>query len=190
MLPQDLADPTDPRIRRLWWAVTVMLVLSLGACIAKGADVPDDPVLPEARGFDGFGAVTFRIQPAPNQLRCALLASNEQQRVQGLMNVRSLKGYAGMLFRFSGDSQAGFHMRDTPMPLSIAWFNRDGGFVSAQDMAPCDSKATPTCPVYSASGPYRYALEVPFGQLPGLGIGPGSKLVLQAAACEPEKQRS
>jgi uncharacterized membrane protein (UPF0127 family) len=37
--------------------------------------------------------------------------------------------------------------------------------------------------VYSASGPFRYAIEVPFGQLPALGIGPGTKLVLQAAEC-------
>jgi uncharacterized membrane protein (UPF0127 family) len=189
VLPEDL-HPADPRIRRLWWAVTVLLVLNLGACIAKGADGPADPVLPRARDFEGFGQVAIRVMPSPNELRCALLASTESQRVQGLMDVRDLKGYAGMLFRFSSDSQAGFHMRNTPMPLSIAWFNREGGFVGSADMAPCDTKATPQCQVYSAAGPYRYALEVPAGQLPLLGIGPGSKLVLEATACTPDERRA
>lgn len=182
MVPQDFESPADPRIRVLAWVIALMLVLGFGSCIAEGADVPEDPRLLQARGFAGFGEVAFRIEPAPNQLRCALLASTEVQRARGLMEVRDLKGYAGMVFRFSAPSQAGFHMRNTPMPLSIAWFAPDGTFVSAADMAPCEAGAV-DCPVYAASAPYRYAIEVPFGQLPALGIGPGTKLVLQASRC-------
>jgi uncharacterized membrane protein (UPF0127 family) len=182
VVPEDFRSPADPRLRVLAWVVAVMLVLGFGSCISEGADIPADPRLPQAREFPGFGEVAFRIEPAPNQLRCALLASTEEQRARGLMEVRDLKGYAGMVFRFASDSQAGFHMRNTPMGLSIAWFAADGTFVSAQDMAPCDADA-PDCPVYSASAPFRYALEVPFGQLPALGVGQGSKLVLEATHC-------
>lgn len=182
MVPEDFESPPDPRVRVLAWIVVVMLVLGFGACISEGADAPEDPRLPQAREFPGFGEVAIRIEPAPNQLRCALLASTEAQRTRGLMEVRDLKGYVGMVFRFSGQSQAGFHMRNTPLPLSIAWFGADGTFVSAADMAPCEA-GTADCPVYSASGPYRYALEVPFGQLPALGIGPGTKLVLAPTTC-------
>ena len=46
----------------------------------------------------------------------------DAQRRMGLMRVTDLKGYVGMVFRFPTDSQSGFHMRNTPMPLSIAWF--------------------------------------------------------------------
>lgn len=182
MLPEDFAPPTDLRVRVLAWVVAVMIALGFGACISEGADVPADPRLPQSSEFPNFGEVAFRIEPAPNQLRCALLAATEEQRTRGLMEVRDLKGYAGMLFRFSGPSQAGFHMRNTPMALSIAWFGADGTFVSAADMAPCEEN-NPNCPVYSASGPFRYALEVPFGQLPALGIGPGTKLVLRPEDC-------
>ena len=62
------------------------------------------------------------------------------------MEVRdpSLGGYDGMLFVFDQDEQVGFWMRNTPMPLSIAYFDGDGRFVSASDMAPCaDSPAAP-----------------------------------------------
>lgn len=174
MLPEDL-DPPDQRQRRLAWVIALLLAVGFVACLSEGADDPDDPTIPEAR-IVGFGEIAFRIEPAPNQLECALLASNADQRAKGLTNVRDLKGYTGMVFRFASDSQAAFHMRNTPMPLSIAWFASDGSLVSTADMAPCVGQDD--CPVYSASGPYRYAVEVPQGQLPALGVVPGARLVL------------
>lgn len=177
MLPQDL-DPPDARQRVLTWIVTALLVVGFGACLAEGANEPDDPALREAR-IEGFGEIAIRVTPQPNQLECALLAATETQRAQGLMRVTDLEGYPGMVFRFSQDTQAAFHMKNTPMPLSIAWFAADGTLVSTADMAPClDSD---NCPVYSASGPYRYAIEVPQGQLDELGIVPGSKLEVVGA---------
>jgi uncharacterized membrane protein (UPF0127 family) len=172
VLPEDL-DPPDPRQRALMWVVTVLLVIGFGACIAKGANEPDDPGLAEAR-IAGFGEIAFRVAPQPNEVECALLAATETQRARGLMEVEDLKGYPGMIFRFSQDTQAAFHMRNTPMPLSIAWFAADGSLVSTADMEPC--LESDDCPVYAASGPYRYAIEVPQGQLDELGIVPGSKL--------------
>ncbi|MBW3614273.1 MAG: DUF192 domain-containing protein [Actinobacteria bacterium] len=179
MEPQDLYPP-DPWVRPLRWAVIVLLSVGFAACIAKGANQPADPRLVEAR-IDGFSEIALEVQPGPGQLpsttvRCALLAATERQRARGLMGVTDLEGYAGMLFRFSVDSQGGFYMRNTPMPLSIAFFASDGRFVSAVDMAPCEDR--PDCPIYSAAAPYRYALEVPQGKLGELGVVPGSTLVL------------
>jgi uncharacterized membrane protein (UPF0127 family) len=177
VLPEDL-DPPDPRQRVLTWIVIALLVVGFGACLAQGADEPDDPSIGQS-SLGGFGEIAFRVSPAPNELECALLAATDRERAQGLMNVDDLKGYPGMLFRFSQDSQAAFHMKDTPMPLSIAWFGADGSLVSTADMAPCLNQDN--CPVYAAAGPYRYALEVPQGQLPALGIVPGAKLELVGA---------
>lgn len=181
MEPEDL-DPPDPRLRLLRWLIVGLMVMGFGACLAKGANSPSDPEVLTSKTFPDFGEIGFRISSAdPQSLpstteQCALLAGTEQQRAQGLMRVRDLKGYPGMLFRYSGDSTGGFYMRNTPMPLSIAWFGGDGRFISAADMAPCDDR--PDCPIYSAAGPYRYALEVPQGALAGMGIGPGSVLEL------------
>jgi uncharacterized membrane protein (UPF0127 family) len=182
VLPEDL-DPPDPRVRILQWVVAVLLVVGFGACIAEGANNPSDPELVESR-LDGFGEIGIRITPAagtpltPTE-ECALLAATEQQRAQGLMRVTDLEGYPGMVFRYTADSTGGYYMRNTPMPLSIAWFAADGSFVSSADMAPCEDRSD--CPTYGAAGPYRYAVEVPQGQLPALGIGPGSKLELTGA---------
>ncbi len=185
MEPQDL-DPPDPRMRPLRWAVVVLLAVGFAACIAKGANEPADPRLVESR-IQGFSEVGMRIQrsselPSTTE-HCALLAATDRQRARGLMEVTDLRGYVGMVFRFSVDSQGGFYMRNTPMPLSIAFFAADGSFVSAVDMAPCEDR--PDCPIYSAGAPYRYALEVPQGNLGELGVGPGSKLVLSGPCPDP-----
>lgn len=180
MEPQDLVDQPDPRTRALAWIVAVLLAVGFGACIAKGANEPADPQRVESKAFPGFSDVVIRIkgpdgQPLTPTEICTLLAATEQQRAQGLMKVTDLKGYKGMLFRFSFDTQGGFYMKDTPMPLSIAWFDGSGRFVSATDMPPCPP-GTESCPQYYATGMYRYALEVPQGQLAALGIGPGTTL--------------
>lgn len=84
----------------------------------------------------------------------------------------NLGGYDGMLFVFSSNVDYGFYMKDTPMPLSIAWFDAAGRLVSTADMEPCLTGGT--CPNYYAAGGYRYALEVPQGRLSALGITPGA----------------
>ena len=184
MEEEDL-DPPDPRVRILRWVVVALLALGFGACLAQGADEPADPELIESR-ISGFGEIAFSVQPAPGLTamtpveQCALLAATEAQRAQGLMRVTDLEGYPGMIFRYSADSTGGYYMKNTPMPLSIAWFDSNGAFVSSTDMEPCGDRND--CPIYSAAGPYRYAVEVPQGQLASLGIGPGAVLKL-AGAC-------
>jgi hypothetical protein len=95
------------------------------------------------------------------------------------MHRTDLAGHVGMLFVFTDDSSESFYMRNTPMPLSIAWFDSAGRFVSSTDMAPCADRSD--CPTYAAARAYRYALEVPRGQLTGLGIGPSSTITVGAA---------
>ena len=55
-------------------------------------------------------------------------------------------------------------MKDTVLPLSIAFFAGDGAFVSATDMEPCPPTAE-SCPLYQADGPYTDAIEVVQGDL-------------------------
>ncbi|HEX5671939.1 MAG TPA: DUF192 domain-containing protein, partial [Acidimicrobiia bacterium] len=62
--------------------------------------------------------------------------------------------------------QAGFWMKDTIIPLDIAFFAADGSLVNLQTMEPC--QADP-CPFYHPGAPFRWALEAPAGDLDGLG---------------------
>ena len=131
----------------------------------------------ERRPLAGFGEVAFRVTDAAGSVfdGMALLAATDESRRRGLMEQTDLRGYDGMVFRSTMPSTATFHMRNTRIPLSIAFFDLYGRFVSATDMEPCpDSLAR--CPAYSASGPYVHAIEVAQGDLGRLGIGPGSVL--------------
>jgi uncharacterized membrane protein (UPF0127 family) len=172
-------------VRLLRWAIAGLLVVGGLAFLAVGANGPKDPTLKAADGatlkrtpFGNFGEVGFRIEGGAAQataFRCALLAETAAQQELGLMNRTDVGGYDGMLFRFPADTTVAFYMKDTPLPLSIAFFDGSGQFVSTADMAPCIHQAT--CPTFSAARPYRWALEVPQGALPRLGIGPGTRLV-------------
>ena len=126
----------------------------------------------------GFGQTAYRVERGTETAMtgCALLATTSEQQMRGLMNVRDLKGYDGMIFQFPADTSVGFYMKDTPMALSIAWFDGAGRFVSSADMAPNREE-----PTYFATGPYRYAFEVPQGKLGATGVGPGSTLVVGGA---------
>jgi len=173
------------RRRAVKLAAVVVALVGVGIFFSLGAGRPADPSLLPVGGaprtpVEGFGQTGFRIEGAgAAALRCALLAETPQQQARGLMGQRDLSGYDGMIFDFNQDYNGQFYMLDTPLPLSIAWFDGAGRFVSATDMAPCLDQ--PGCPLYSALAPYRYALEVPQGGLPPLGVGPGSRLVVVPA---------
>lgn len=175
-------------VRALRWAVILLLAANSCAVVSKGADRPADPYLldpvtaaaPDGSGgrqpIDGFGEVAFRVSGpgAGVALRCALLANTGALRSQGLMGVTDLRGYDGMIFRFDSETTGAFWMKDTPMPLSIAWFDGQGRLVSTADMEPCLGRSD--CPLYQAGGPYRDALEVPQGALGHLGVGPNATI--------------
>jgi uncharacterized membrane protein (UPF0127 family) len=167
-----------PSPRALQWLVVVLLVAGGVSFITKGANRPPDPYLVATRDpIPGFGEIAYRVQGRPGQ-RCALLADTPEQHSQGLMGRHDLAGHDGMIFRFHDVNNAAFWMKDTPMPLSIAWFDAAGRFVSSADMEPCLDQAGSQCPVYPAAGPYSYALEVQKGGLGPLGVGPGSQISL------------
>jgi uncharacterized protein len=88
--------------------------------------------------------------------------------------VTDLGGYPGMLFAWDQNTSSSFYMRNTPTPLTIAWFDAEGALVSTADMAPCED--VDGCPLYSATGSYRFAVEVPQGELARLGVGEGTRL--------------
>lgn len=136
--------------------------------------VADEPASGRV-AIPGFGEVEVRIVEGPDGepiVICVMVADSPDQRARGLMEVTDLGGYDGMLFRFDADTDGGFWMKDTVMPLSIAYLDADGAVVSTADMDPCPEGTD--CPSFAASGPYRMALEVPQGGLGPLGLTDGS----------------
>ena len=101
------------------------------------------------------------------------VADSPAQHVQGLMNRESLDEDGGMLFLFFEDQDGPFHMKDTLIPLSIAFFDRDGVILKILDMEPCESDP---CVSYHPGVVYQGALEVNQGAFDEWGVEIGDKI--------------
>ena len=98
----------------------------------------------------------------------AEVATTPDQRSLGLMNRFSLKPDHGMLFVFEKNEPLTFWMKNTYIPLSIAFIAPDGRIVNIEDMKPLTEET------HYSSGPAMYALEMKKGWFAERGIGPGA----------------
>ena len=98
------------------------------------------------------------------------VAATPQQRQRGLMGRTHLPADSGMLFVFEQPGRHCFWMRDTPLPLSIAFIDSTGRITGFADMQP--RTETLNCPTADAS----YALEVRQGEFQRRGIRAGSRV--------------
>ncbi len=115
---------------------------------------------------------------------CLWVAATTEERGRGLMGVTDLGGADGMVFVWDEPTRSQFWMRDTPTPLSIAFFD-DGQFVSSADMEPCLTGPDDACARYPAAAPYTAAIEVFLGGLDDIAVGAGSRLELLDLPCDP-----
>lgn len=105
------------------------------------------------------------------------MAVSEQQRAQGLMYRKSLGKDEGMLFVFPQEKVLSFWMKNTFIPLTIAYFNKDGILIDLKDMEAFGKKQGDP-PTYPSSRPAKYALEMNQGWFSKNQVGLGSKLRL------------
>jgi len=100
----------------------------------------------------------------------AELASDPQERAIGLMYRRTMGANEGMLFAFERPAQQCFWMKNTLLPLSIAFLADDGSIVNIADMQP------QTLDSHCSARPVRFALEMNQGWFAKRGLKPGNKL--------------
>jgi uncharacterized protein len=139
---------------------------------------------PTGQGADPSTAA-YRLEPAggaPVTVRLEV-AADPATRARGLMGRRQVPEGTGMVFLYPADVSQSYWMKNTLVPLSIAFVAADGRVVSVAEMTPC--RADP-CPSYEPAGPYRYAVELPGGSFGAAGVGPGDKVVPVDPAALPE----
>jgi uncharacterized protein len=103
------------------------------------------------------------------------VADSPEERAVGLMNRESLPADAGMIFLFDEDTASAFWMKNTLIPLSIAFADEEGTIVSILDMEPCEADP---CELYDPGVSYRSALEVNQGAFDDWGVDVGDRLSL------------
>jgi uncharacterized membrane protein (UPF0127 family) len=144
-------EPPSPR------ALVVAAVVVLAGCGGDGE--------PQTHAVlsNGDGEVTVAVE----------MADTEPERERGLMNRTSLPEDEGMVFTFPDTHRGAFWMKDTLIPLSIAFYDGSGRILRILDMTPC--KGDP-CQRYDPEVAYRGALEVNRGAFERWGISEGDRL--------------
>jgi uncharacterized membrane protein (UPF0127 family) len=147
--------------------VALLQILAV-ACGSDGAsDVPaKDTPTPLA------STVTFESRAGESFSLAVEIADAPEERSHGLMGRDTLPGDAGMLFVWPEDASASFWMKDTLIPLSIAFIDAAGKIIDIQDMQPMDET------LRYGPGPYRYAVEANQGWFAENGIAVGDAVRL------------
>lgn len=130
-------------------------------------------------GFERVAATATTADGTVCEL-CLWLADDGDSRALGLMYVTELGPADGMVFRYPGPTSAAFWMKNTILPLSIAFFDEHGAYLDAFDMEPCTADP---CPTYPTPDGFVHAVEVVQGDLPRLGMTPGSTLEISDLPC-------
>jgi uncharacterized membrane protein (UPF0127 family) len=145
--------------------VLAIAPLVLGACTGSSGPFPDRP--PSTVTFSGEATLHVEVADDPDERRL------------GLMGVEDLPADQGMAFVFDEPVSTGFWMKDTPLPLSIAFVGEDERVVAILDMEPCESDP---CPLYRPDDPYVLAVEANQGWFDERGVEPGDRAELERAA--------
>jgi uncharacterized protein len=133
-------------------------ILSAAGCQPKGADTAP------------FSLKTLELRILNANLN-AEVADSPQTSENGLMFRDSLPEDRGMLFVFEQPKTASFWMKNTKIPLSIAYIDSTGKILEIKSLKPLDETAVP-----SASDQVAFALEVNQGWFGRHGISPGAQI--------------
>lgn len=106
------------------------------------------------------------------------LALTSRSQARGLMEVEEIPDGYGMVFLWSDTGTHSFHMKNTLIPLDIAWWDEDGRIVDIQTMQPCTQDP---CRTYTPAAEHIGAVEVNAGLLGSAGIEVGDLVRLISA---------
>jgi hypothetical protein len=120
-----------------------------------------------ARAASPLPTVTLTIK---GHKLTAEVAANPEVRATGLMHRFSLRPDSGMLFVFERSEPQAFWMKNTFIPLSIAFIDAEGRIVNIEDMAPQTENS------HRSRGPVLYALEMRKGWFAERGIRAGDRV--------------
>jgi uncharacterized membrane protein (UPF0127 family) len=139
-------------------ALNLANLVSVGAlalCLAGQAAA--DPLL------------TYALRIKGHALR-AELANDDETRQTGLMYRSRMPEAAGMLFVYEAEGRHAMWMKNTLIPLSVAFIDRKGQIINIEDMEPQTEEA------HAARAPAAYALEVNQGWFRKYGIKAGDRV--------------
>jgi len=147
----------------------VFAALAVCSCAAQSAESGSSSQSNKPQ--TGLKTTAITIAGSKGQVKVEVeLARTEAEQAKGLMFRTELEDGKGMLFVFDKDEVRSFWMKNTLIPLSIAYIAYDGTIIDIRDMHPHDTSSV------HSSRSVRYALEVPQGWFGRVGVSAGDKV--------------
>jgi uncharacterized protein len=172
-------------VKRRLMAIMLVMVVLLATATPIFAQTEQSPTdFPAVTVIDTLQPDTSQVEPpqlpvltivnsggerVPVQVE---IADTPEERRTGLMGRSALAEDAGMFFVYDQEQVLSFGMKDTLIPLSVAYIDAEGRIVDIQDMQPLDETSHPS------AEPARYALEVNQGFFEGRGVKVGDMVEL------------
>lgn len=173
-------------MRRPFLGLALTFLLALAACSSDSTtgSTVDDPgsssvpeptttttillpettttVAPPVGVSTDFSRAVIEIDGIPYNVA---VADTPDELLRGLMWVEDLSPLDGMLFVYESERLISHWMKNTLIPLDIAFFDSEGRLVSKTTMVPCLDEDFPDnpCTSYPADGPAAFSVEVPVG---------------------------
>jgi uncharacterized membrane protein (UPF0127 family) len=144
----------------------LLLAVALAGCVRT--QQPEQP--PQSQG------VLTISGEGPNVPINVEIAETAEAKSRGLMGRTSLPENSGMVFLEEEPVISGFWMKNTLIPLSIAFWNEDGRIFEILDMEPCLKES---CPTYEPGGAWVGAVEVNQGFFRENGVEIGDRVRLE-----------
>jgi uncharacterized protein len=144
------------------------VVISLAALVACSGTDDHPPGPPSTVTFEGSHAVLH-----------VDLADTAREHRKGLMGIETLPEEEGIAFVFDAPSESTFWMKDTLIPLSIAFVDDADRVIGLRDMEPCEADP---CPTYGIDQPFVLAIEANLGWFDRAGIEVGDHAELNVSA--------
>jgi uncharacterized protein len=169
------------------WKIVVVLALLLAGCGGPQGD-SDTPGQRTSQTTGTTAAGKEETTSGPSGLRTLVIDASGGEKVdvrvevaddlaeqaKGLMDRTTLGENRGMLFVYPQERELSFWMKNTLIPLSIAFIDSERRIIDIQNMKPLDDKP----PHYVSAEPAQYALEVNQGFFEERGVRVGDRVEL------------
>jgi uncharacterized membrane protein (UPF0127 family) len=169
------------------WKIVVVLALLLAGCGGLQGD-SDTPSQRTSQTTGTTAAGKEETTSGPSGLRTLVIDASGGEKVdvrvevaddlaeqaKGLMDRTTLGENRGMLFVYPQERELSFWMKNTLIPLSIAFIDSERRIIDIQNMKPLDDKP----PHYVSAEPAQYALEVNQGFFEERGVRVGDRVEL------------
>lgn len=148
-------------------ALAALLLLSAATC--GGSKTGSTPTAPPHGAVVDFGGSKLGVE----------IADSPAEQAKGLMGRTHMDRDHGMIFLFTAPPGYGFWMKDTLIPLQIAYMTKTGTdryrVNQLVEMVPCPKDVGNACTIYTPKAPYDAAVEANKGWFTAKGVKPGTE---------------